>query len=96
MPSLATYLAAGGLVVLAMDFAAPPAGVGLPSAAWPAVAPMNSQIVNRSAKSDRLPVGVAVQRLQGRPASRPLVGCEPLFSPLSVAAQLNAPGRCLA
>ena len=103
MPSLVTYLVAGALVVLAMDIAAPPAGIGLRLASWPAVqneapAAGPAQTVNRAGKGDRLPLSVARRPLA--PATPPshhvLVGCEPVFSPLSVAAQLNHSGRCMA
>jgi hypothetical protein len=97
MSRLISYLLAGCLVVLAMDFVAPPAGMGLSLAAWPAFNQDQTQVVNRTGKSDRLPVAVAT-KLQPRtqPSRQLLEGCEPVFSPLSAAAQLNYPGRCVA
>ena len=103
MPSLVTYLAAGAFVVLAMDIAAPPVGLGFGIASWPTVqnetpAAGPVQTVNRIAKGDRLSLPIAQRR--PAPAKPPshhvLVGCEPVFSPLSVAAQLNHSGRCMA
>jgi hypothetical protein len=101
MPGLATYLAAGALVVLAMDLVAPPVGIGLRLASWPTVqapAPAPAQTVNRRGKGDRLSLPVAQRRPAPvkPPSHHVLVGCEPVFSPLSVAAQLNHSGRCMA
>ena len=99
MPGLAAYLAAGGLLVLAMDFVAPPVGIGLPVATWPALDNATTQTVDRSHKSDRLRLPTTtVDRREptARPAPGMPIGCEPVFSPLSAAAQLNFPGRCIA
>ena len=55
MRGLASYLLAGILVVLVLDFVAPPAGLGLAVGATPPVgyaAP--TQIVDRTHKGDRL------------------------------------------
>jgi hypothetical protein len=95
MPGFAPYLVAGGLVLLAMDFAAPPAGVGMPTTAWPSIGDSAPQIVNRESKRNRLPLAVAKQPAAPT-VQHVLVGCEPVFSPLSAAAQLNFPGRCIA
>jgi hypothetical protein len=95
MPGFAPYLVAGGLVLLTMDFAAPPAGVGVPITAWPSIDDSALQVVNRAAKGDRLMTLVA-KHPPARAAQHVLVGCEPVFSPLSAAAQLNFPGRCIA
>jgi hypothetical protein len=102
MRGFAVYMAAGILVVLAMDFVAPPVGLGLAQglavAAWPAIDPGSvAQTVVRSHKSDRLSAPAAVGKLpvpQKGPAM--LVGCDPVFSPLSASARANGPGRCLA
>ena len=98
MPSFAAYVAAGALVLLAMDFMAPPAGIGLPLAVWPAMDAGPTQYVDRTHKGDRLTVpGVVDQRLApaGTPPGVP-VGCDPVFSPLSAAARVNFAGRCVA
>ena len=101
MPSLVTYLAAGAIVVLAMDAVAPPAGVGLSLASWPTVenepmAQEPAQTVNRGGKGDRLPVPIVRRSIAPQASHRVLAGCEPLFSPLSAAAKLNHPKRCVA
>jgi hypothetical protein len=101
MPSLVTYLAAGALVVLVMDAVAPPAGVGLSLATWPTVEnePTTQdppQTVNRGGKGDRLPVPIVRRSIAPQAPHRILAGCEPVFSPLSAAAQLNHLGRCVA
>jgi hypothetical protein len=97
MPTLATYLLAGSMIVLAMDFVAPPAGMGLNISAWPQIEDSATQTVNRADKQNRLPLPVANKRpLPAAPAQHVLVGCEPVFSPLSAAAKLNYPGRCMA
>jgi hypothetical protein len=99
MPSLITYLAAGAFVVLAMDAVAPPVGIGLPALAWPSVRgdAQTQQTVNRAGKGDRLPLPLARKSLRPAPPSpRILVGCEPVFSPLSAAARSNHSGRCVA
>ena len=101
MRGFALYLLAGILVVLAMDMVAPPIGLNLSIAAWPAVAPAE-QVVDRAGKGDRLQVSRSVinrhELDQQEPANRPavLVGCDPVFSPLSVSAQANFAGRCVA
>jgi len=95
MLAVAPYVLAGGLVLLALDVAAPPVGFGMPSIAWPSVGDSAPQIVNRSGKGDRMPLTMA--KSPPAPALRHvLVGCEPVFSPLSAAAQQNLPGRCVA
>jgi hypothetical protein len=98
MRSLAAYLMAGFLVVLAMDFIAPPVGLGLSLAAWPAIEQgSNLQTVDRVHKSDRLRLPVTVDKQQVPPkAPTVLVGCDPLFSPLSASAYANISGRCVA
>jgi len=96
MSRLISYLLAGCLVVLAMDFIAPPVGMGLSLAAWPAFNQDPTQVVNRAGKGDRLPVAVAIKQEPRAQPSHLLEGCEPVFSPLSAEAQLNYPGRCVA
>ena len=97
MRGFASYLVAGILVVLAMDFAAPPAGLGLARGAWPAGEPVPvARMVVRAHKGDRLPMLPTSGKLpvqQKAPAM--LVGCDPMFSPLSASAKVNSPGRCI-
>jgi hypothetical protein len=104
MRGLAAYLAAGGLLVLALDFMAPPVGIGLSIAAWPTFAGATTQgsvmqYVDRTKKADRLRLpATTVEQLPApaRHAPGVPIGCEPVFSPLSAAAQLNFAGRCIA
>jgi hypothetical protein len=105
MRGLAAYLAAGGLLVLALDFMAPPVGIGLSIAAWPTFAGATTQhdgavqYVDRTHKGNRLrlPTTTVEQRpAPVRHAPGVPIGCDPVFSPLSAAAQLNFPGRCIA
>jgi hypothetical protein len=98
MRSLGSYIVAGILVVLAMDFIAPPVGLGLAVSAWPAVdqGPVG-QSVMRIHKSDRLSVPTTIGKQQApRKSPTMLVGCDPVFSPLSASAQANFSGRCIA
>ena len=65
MRGFASYMLAGILVVVAMDFIAPPVGLGLPVGAWPTVEQGSLvQSVNRSHKGDRLNVPTAVDKSQ--------------------------------
>ena len=98
MRGFASYLLAGILVVLAIDFIAPPVGLGLPVGAWPTVEQGSSaQSVNRIHKGDRLNVPMAIDK---SPAQRNLptvlVGCDPVFSPLSASARANGSRHCVA
>jgi len=98
MPSFMTYVIAGGAVLMVMDIAAPPAGIGLPHLSWPAIEQRaGAQIVNRASKGDRLPLPLARKpAVPTQPAKKILAGCEPVFSPLSAAAQPNFLRRCIA
>jgi hypothetical protein len=98
MRGFASYLVAGILVVLAMDFIAPPAGLGLALGAWPAVDQnATTQSVVRTHKGDRLSTPLTIGKLPAPPKSPIiLVGCDPVFSPLSASARANFPGRCIA
>jgi len=97
VPNIASYLLAGGLVVMAMDFVAPPVGIGLSIGGWPVPEPAVVQSVNRADKVDRLPVPVAGKQLvPGKPSEKILTGCEPAYSPLATAARNNVAGRCVA
>lgn len=95
MRNFLSYILAGALVVLLLDVIAPPVGLGL--AAWPPVDGQTvPQVVDRTHKSDRLPVPRATGRRTTPPNAPVLVGCEPVFSALSKEKQANFPGRCLA
>jgi hypothetical protein len=98
MRGLASYLLAGILVVLVLDFIAPPAGLGLAIGAQPAserVAP--DPIVDRTHKGDRMPLPRDIGKEQTpREPHRIMIGCEPAFSPLWSSAHVNVPGRCIA
>jgi hypothetical protein len=99
MRGFALYMVAGILVVLAMDFIAPPVGLGLAVGAWPAVARGTIvQSVDRTGKSDRLNLPTATVGRQQSPRKSPtvLVGCDPVFSPLSASARANFARRCIA
>ncbi len=98
MRGFAPYLFIGVLAVLAMDFIAPPVGIGMGVSSWPAFDEAGTRVVvNRSAKTDRLPVPEMTVRKPSVPERQPvLIGCEPAFSPLSVSARLNYSGRCMA
>jgi hypothetical protein len=106
MRGLVSYLLGGILVVFTMDFVAPPAEFGI--TAWPSAAAQSAfprqaitaDVVDRSHKGDRLPAPASVSgtplSATLRPARRMIVGCDPVFSPLSVSARLNYPGWCVA
>jgi len=98
MRGFATYLLAGIMVVVAMDFIAPPVGLGLSVGAWPTVE-QGSLVhsVNRSNKGDRLNVPVAIDKSHApRKSPTILVGCDPVFSPLSASARANIARHCVA
>jgi hypothetical protein len=100
MRRFALYLVAGIMVVVAMDLIAPPAGLGLAVGAWSAHEQESESVlqsVNRTTKSDRLSVPKAIGKQQV-PRNPPvvLVGCDPVFSPLSASARANFSGRCVA
>ncbi len=98
MRGFVSYLVAGIMVVLALDLIAPPVGLGLSIGAWPMAERDSSlQSVDRTKKSDRMPVPTAVGKQQGpRKPPAMLVGCDPVFSPLSASAHANFAGRCVA
>ena len=95
MRNFLSYTLAGTLVVLLLDVIAPPVGFGF--GLWlPVDGQTIPQVVDRTHKSDRLPVPRATGR-RTTPTNAPLlVGCEPVFSALSKEKQANFPGRCLA
>ena len=98
MRGLTSYLLAGILVMLVLDFIAPPAGLGPAVGATSAVgyaAP--TQIVDRTHKGDRLrlPTDVGTQQTPS-PLPKVMVGCDPAFSPLLASARASTAGRCIA
>ncbi len=97
MRGFALYVVAGSLVVLAMDLIAPPVGLGLSVGAWPVVEQGSAlQSVDRTNKGDRMPGPTMVGKQQPVNSPRVLIGCEPVFSPLSASAQANYSRRCVA
>jgi len=103
MRGFASYVLAGVLIVLALDFMAPPAGLGIALGGWPSVGetpvPQSttvSQTVIRTHKTDRLSITPLVAKPAAPLHPAVLVGCDPAFSPLSVSAQANFSGRCIA
>ena len=98
MRGIVTYLMAGILAVLVMDFVAPPVGVGLAVDAKPVVKSVEIiQFVDRTNKGDRLsqPADVGQQQAPSAPP-KIMIGCDPAFSPLSASARANVAGRCIA
>jgi hypothetical protein len=98
MRGLVPYLLGGIFVVFAMDFVAPPAGLGM-SVAWPSAAEQSRAVVDRSHKGDRLlPASVSGEpsAVNHQPPRRMMVGCDPVFSPLTASARLNYARRCVA
>jgi hypothetical protein len=98
MRGIVSYLLGGILVVLAMDFVAPPVGFGLVVGAWPVAARgTTTQFVDRTHKGDRLGLPTAIDKRRSPiTPSTIMVGCDPAFSPLSTSAQTSASGRCIA
>ena len=98
MRGVASYLLAGIFVVLALDFMAPPAGLGTAIRAWPGANATTSviQSVGRTNKGDRMPSTTFGKRQAPRTTPSMLAGCEPVFSPLSASARANFAGRCIA
>lgn len=91
-----SYILAAALVALMMEVIAPPAGFGFAVGARPSV-DARPQIVDRAHKGDKLPFPAANGR-RNVPAGKPamLIGCEPVFSSLSLGARANYAGRCVA
>jgi hypothetical protein len=98
MRGFASYLLAGILVVLAMDFVAPPAGLGLAVRASPVTElTATPQFVDRTHKGDRLSLPASVGEQQTlEPSSGIMIGCDPPFSRLLASARANVSGRCVA
>jgi len=98
MRGLASYLLAAILVVLAMDFFAPPVGLGFVVRATPVAEPNAiPQFVDRTHKGDRLslPTSFGEQRAPEPPLPA-MFGCDPPFSRLLASARTNVSGRCVA
>lgn len=98
MRGIASYLIAGVFVVLALDFVAPPIGLGLsPVGATPAaVNDIALQSVDRSNKGDRVPVATMGKNQVEQPKpQKMLTGCDPAFSPLSAQARANFARSCV-
>jgi hypothetical protein len=96
MRGLAAYVLAGILTALALDFVAPPVGLGMAVGAPPAhVRP--TQVVDRTHKGDRLRLPAEIGKQQA-PISSPgvMIGCDPAYSPLLASARANIAGRCIA
>jgi hypothetical protein len=98
MRGIATYLMAGTLVLLAMDFVVPPVGFGLAVRATPVAEPSaTTQIVDRTHKGDRLSLPTSVGEQQTpEPPTAAMIGCDPPFSRLLASARANVSGRCVA
>ena len=98
MRGLASYLLAGILVPLTMNFFAPPVGLGFVVRATPSSEPnATTQFVDRTHKGDRLslPTLIGVQQTPERPLPV-MIGCDPPFSRLLTSARTIASGRCVA
>jgi hypothetical protein len=89
---------------MAMDFVAPPVGLGLAASfagatvARGSTIPMPLQQVDRTHKGDRLDIAkTVIGRRAPAPRPRMLRGCEPAFSPLTASARAdNFARRCVA
>jgi len=102
MRGVASYMIAGFLVGLALDFVTPPVGFSSsPVAATQlAISDAALQSVDRSNKGDRAAV-ISVGKSQPAPqpeqqARKMLTGCDPAFSPLSASARANFARSCAA
>jgi hypothetical protein len=98
MRGFTSYLLAGILVVLAMDFVASPAGLGLAVRASPVTElSATPQFVDRTHKGDRLSLPASAGEQQTpEPPSPIMIGCDPPFSRLLASARANISGRCVA
>lgn len=100
MYSFGTFIAAGFAALLAIEYTAP-AGATLATRDMLQPVSTYSVTVNRTAKTDRLPV--LEQKAPGkekpeaaRLRGKVLVGCDAAFSNLSAYARLNFASRCMA
>jgi hypothetical protein len=99
MRGLSLYLAAGILVVLALDIIAPPAGLGLSVGARPVVERgAIIQSVDRTHKGDRLPASAMSGKRPEQQKRAPVmvIGCDPAFTARMAGEPKNIPGRCVA
>jgi hypothetical protein len=98
MRGVVPYLLAGILVVLALDVVQRTVGLGLAVGAQPITQHGTiTQHVDRMHKGDRLPLPRDIGKQQAPRAPRGvMIGCEPVFSPLSTMAHVIVPGRCAA
>jgi hypothetical protein len=99
MRGFASYLVAGILVVMALDVIARPAGLSIAINGWPTPQPNSTwQSVDRTLKGNRLilPTAVKQQPPPKKAPARIMVGCDPVFSPLSASTSANFAGRCVA
>jgi hypothetical protein len=96
MRNFVSCLTGGVLVLLALALIVPPVGLSSSIAAVsPAEQALPVQSVDRTNKADRIPTSSQEGKQPEKP--RPvLVGCDPVFSPLSASAQANFAGRCVA
>jgi hypothetical protein len=99
MRGVASYVFAGVLVGLALNFVAP-LGFSPVAATQSAVNDVTLQSVDRSHKADRaavMTVGKSQPALQPeQPSPKMLTGCDPAFSPLSASARANFARSCAA
>jgi hypothetical protein len=98
MRGFASYLLAGILVVLAMDFVATSMGLGLAVRASPVTElSATPQFVDHTHKGDRLSLPASVGEQQTLEPPVPImIGCDPPFSRLLASARANVSGRCVA
>lgn len=97
MRGLTSYLLAGILVVLAMDFIAPPVELGFVVRATPLAEPSaTTQFVDRTHKGDRLSLSTSAGEQQTPEPLPTMIGCDPPFSQLLASARASVSGRCVA
>lgn len=96
MRGVISSILAAIVVVLALDAVAPSLGLDPAVFARPVADEKAAvQVVDRTQKGDRLRVPTAIGR-RIMPPRAPLIGCDAVFSSLSVGARMNYAGRCLA
>ncbi len=101
MRQYASYLVTASILAAALGVVVPLIGFGVPVGARTTVGrDAIVQSVNRTHKGNRLRIHIQMPATIERPqpirrSPTILVGCEPLFSPLSASAT-NFPSRCLA
>lgn len=98
MRGFISYLTASVFVVLVLGILAPMTGFGYsPVGASPAVFGRDSglQSVDRTNKSDRIPVMKVGKRQTRTPTPPMMAGCDPAFSPLAASARANFARSCI-